>query len=175
MIICPECGHENPAGSLICSKCSTQLTDEVGDSLGTRELDDQGDSIGKPHWGTARFNPTSVLVIHIRDSGEPLVVRPGDELVMGRYDPVSRTVPDLDLSPYNAMEKGVSRLHASIRRQDDSLSVVDLGSANSTYLNGQRLIPHQPRVLRDGDELRLGLLVMHVYFRHDTLEGADVI
>lgn len=167
MILCPNCGHDNTEGALVCAKCGFQFEEAAG-GLRTRELDDQGDSIGKPHWGTSRFGPDSVLVLHIRDSSEPLVIRPDDELVIGRYDPVSRTTPDLDLSPYQAMEKGVSRLHTAIRRQDDALSVVDLGSANSTYLNGQRLVPHQPRVLRDGDELRLGLLVMHVYFRHDA-------
>ncbi len=170
MIVCPNCEHENPEGSLICAQCGSQFNDDIVGSLRTKELGDQDDSVGKPHWGTARFSPESVLVIHVRDSSEPLVIRPSDEVVIGRYDPVSRTIPDLDLSPFKAMDKGVSRLHAAIRRQEDSLSVVDLGSANSTFLNGQRLIPHQPRVLRDGDEIRLGLLVLHVYFRHNTQE-----
>jgi predicted component of type VI protein secretion system len=42
--------------------------------------------------------------------------------------------------------------------------VTDLGSANSTFLNGQRLMPHEPRVLRDNDEVRLGRLVFRVNF-----------
>jgi hypothetical protein len=172
LIVCPNCNHENPEGSLICANCGIQLG-EAADALKTKEITDQDDSVGKPHWGTSRFGPDSVLVLHIRGSSEPLVIRPDDELIIGRYDPVSRTTPDLDLSPYQAMEKGVSRLHTSIRRQDDSLSVVDLGSANSTYLNGQRLVPHQPRLLRDGDELRMGVLVMHVYFRHDAPQDEE--
>jgi hypothetical protein len=32
-------------------------------------------------------------------------------------------------------------------------------------LNGQRLIADQPRILRDGDEIRLGKLIAHVYFK----------
>jgi len=36
--------------------------------------------------------------------------------------------------------------------------VVDLDSTNGTFLNGMRIMPHQPRILRDGDEIRLGLL-----------------
>ena len=42
--------------------------------------------------------------------------------------------------------------------------MVDLGTPNGTYLNGQRLIPNQARVLRDGDDVRLGHLVLQVKF-----------
>jgi pSer/pThr/pTyr-binding forkhead associated (FHA) protein len=52
-----------------------------------------------------------------------------------------------------------------IRRGEDTLTLVDLGSTNGTHLNGQRLIPNQPRVLRDGDEVRLGKLVFHIFFK----------
>ena len=43
--------------------------------------------------------------------------------------------------------------------------ILDRGSANGTYLNGERLTPNEPHVLRDGDEIRLGKLVAHIYFR----------
>jgi len=33
------------------------------------------------------------------------------------------------------------------------LSVVDLDSANGTRVNGERIEPHRPRILRAGDEL----------------------
>ena len=46
----------------------------------------------------------------------------------------------------------------------DALKVIDLGSANATFINGQKLIAHQARILRDGDELRLGHLVIRVHF-----------
>ncbi len=167
MIVCPNCQHENPAGALVCAQCGLPL-DQAVNTGATKKLRDQEDTEGKPHWGSARFGADSVLVVHVRDGNEPLIIRPGEELVLGRYDPISGSTPDLDLSLYNAVEKGVSRLHAAIRRQGDSLSLVDLGSANSTYLNGQRLAPHQPRVLRDGDEVRLGRLVLQIYFRHDV-------
>ena len=43
--------------------------------------------------------------------------------------------------------------------------IMDRSSANGTYVNGERLIPNDPHVLRDGDEIRLGKLVAHIYFR----------
>jgi pSer/pThr/pTyr-binding forkhead associated (FHA) protein len=66
--------------------------------------------------------------------------------------------------PFGAIEKGVSRIHATIERSEDTLTITDLGSSNGTYLNGQRLIANQPRVLRDGDEIKFGKLVTHIYF-----------
>jgi pSer/pThr/pTyr-binding forkhead associated (FHA) protein len=86
-------------------------------------------------------------------------------MILGRADSSSTQVPDLDLTPYGALEKGVSRMHAAIHRSEDTLTLVDMGSVNGTHLNGQRLIPEQPRVLRDGDEIRLGKLVAHIYFK----------
>ncbi|MCS7071755.1 MAG: FHA domain-containing protein, partial [Anaerolinea sp.] len=70
-------------------------------------------------------------------------------------------------------EKGVSRLHAAICRQDETLTIVDMGSSNGTHLNGQRLIPDQPRVLRDGDEIRLGKLVAHIYFKRQNQSSSE--
>ena len=58
----------------------------------------------------------------------------------------------------------MSRRHLDLPRQHDTILVTDLGSANSTYINGQRLIPREPRILRDNDELRLGRMVIRVTF-----------
>jgi pSer/pThr/pTyr-binding forkhead associated (FHA) protein len=69
------------------------------------------------------------------------------------------------MGPFGGADQGVSRRHAEIRRGEDTLTLVDLGSTNGTHLNGQRLIPHQPRVLRDGDEIRMGKLVFHIFFK----------
>jgi pSer/pThr/pTyr-binding forkhead associated (FHA) protein len=104
-------------------------------------------------------------MIKVRETGDSLELPADEEILIGRYD-VSNTVNlSLDLTPYGARENGVSRVHAAIRRGEDTLTLVDLNSANGTHLNGQRLTPNQPRVLRDGDEVRLGKLVFHVFFR----------
>ncbi|MFC1960719.1 FHA domain-containing protein [Chloroflexota bacterium] len=119
----------------------------------------------KATWGTARFNREASIIIHIRDAAEPIVLQPRQETVFGRLDPSSDIKPDLDLTSYGALEKGISRIHSAVRRGEDTLTLVDLGSVNGTFLNGQRLTPNQPRVLRDGDEIRLGQLVIHIYFK----------
>ena len=60
---------------------------------------------------------------------------------------------------------GVSRTHASIRLQDKVLNLSDRGSSNGTFLNGNRLTAHHPYPLRDGDEIRLGQMLLKIYFQ----------
>jgi pSer/pThr/pTyr-binding forkhead associated (FHA) protein len=87
------------------------------------------------------------------------------EIIIGRKDPTTGDSPAIDLTKFDAIEQGVSRRHAAIvRKEGGSLQIVDQGSPNGTFLNGQRLIANQARILRDGDELRLGKLVLSVKF-----------
>jgi pSer/pThr/pTyr-binding forkhead associated (FHA) protein len=48
-------------------------------------------------------------------------------------------------------------MHVVIRRDEKlSLTVEDLASSNGSWLNGVRLQPYVPNILRSGDILRLG-------------------
>lgn len=47
----------------------------------------------------------------------------------------------------------VSRRHAEFRRQSPEVQIVDLGSLNGTYVNGQ---PVQSALLANGDEISIG-------------------
>lgn len=166
MISCPYCNHENMEGALVCEECGLSLWGNPNNKVPTRELEDDTSELSvKSGWGTATFEERDQIIIHVRDAAEPITITPDDEFLIGRLDAASGITPDLDLSPYGALEKGVSRIHAALRRGEEVLSVVDLDSANGTYLNGQRLGPNQPRLLRDGDEIRLGKLSMHIYFK----------
>lgn len=134
-------------------------------TLPTKKVDEKFDEfITRQTWGTARFEQGTSLVLHIRDAASPITVIPADQVSMGRADGGS-TTPDIDLTPFGALEKGVSRMHAVIFRSEDTVMLVDKGSANGTHLNGHRLVPHQPRVLRNGDEIRLGKMIAHIYFK----------
>jgi EmrB/QacA subfamily drug resistance transporter len=48
----------------------------------------------------------------------------------------------------------ISRRHALARPVDGTVEIVDLGSVNGTFVNGERI--DQPRRLRDGDTIKLG-------------------
>ena len=68
-------------------------------------------------------------------------------------------------------DPSVSRQHASVRVDPDGLVwITDLGSTNGTTLNGQRLSPHQPVGLRDGDRLAFGPDRIFKLVRTDPLD-----
>src|SRR5437868_4282202 len=71
---------------------------------------------------------------------------------IGRADPVSVWLPDVDLSN----DTGVSRRHLEIRRVGGGFEIVDLHSKNGTFLNGERLLPEEAHELQPGDRVRLG-------------------
>jgi signal transduction histidine kinase len=60
-------------------------------------------------------------------------------------------------NPIRLHDTEVSRRHAEVRPADDSYRIVDLGSANGTFVNGQ---PVDQAPLRSGDRLQLGQTVM---------------
>jgi hypothetical protein len=162
---CPNCNRDLEDSVLICTFCGALLVNDT-EYNATRSLGDTDFEEGIPKWGTARFSSRMNLVINLRESNGSFVFDADQitELVIGRRDVDSGVAPALDLHPFSAAEKGVSRRHASIIRRDGALNIVDKGSPNGTFLNGQRLIPNQPRILRDGDDIRLGHLVLHVQF-----------
>ena len=56
-------------------------------------------------------------------------------------------------------EATISRAHALFGFEGDNLFVQDLGSTNGTQVNGVR---EQRRFLSDGDELRMGKLILQI-------------
>jgi pSer/pThr/pTyr-binding forkhead associated (FHA) protein len=86
-------------------------------------------------------------------------------MVIGRSSPETAQKPHIDLAAFDAEHFGVSRAHASLKINNRTLVITDLQSSNSTYVNGQRVYPHEIRVLRHGDEIRLGRLPLKVLFK----------
>ncbi len=76
--------------------------------------------------------------------GARLVALEGDRVTVGRAEGCNLVLSD----------RRISGLHAILERLGDSWCVRDLGSRNGTFLNGERVVTE--RVLRPGDELRLG-------------------
>jgi pSer/pThr/pTyr-binding forkhead associated (FHA) protein len=110
------------------------------------------------------LGPDSVA-LYIAGTEKPLNIQLTYEAILGRYSPSSIAQPRVDLAPYGAYSKGVSRLHAAIRRTQDNLLVaIDLDSTNGSWLNGTKLEPRRLYALRPGDRLLLGQIEVEVYF-----------
>lgn len=52
--------------------------------------------------------------------------------------------------------EGVSRRHAEFHPCPEGVMVVDVGSANGTFVDGRRLTPHKPHLLTDGTFCTIG-------------------
>lgn len=113
------------------------------------------------------FNATMMVCIEIGRTSTPLVLRlpPKRALILGRDDPAASDRPDIDLIPYGGFQLGISRRHAALEISGKRLMISDLKSSNGTFLNGERLDPHEPYQVRDGDEVRLGNMHLKISFR----------
>jgi CheY-like chemotaxis protein len=99
-----------------------------------------------------------------------------EQMIVGRGS--GSGAPTIDLTPFRAAERGVSRRHAIIMARKKFLSIRDLNSTNGTYLNGLRLMPDQDVPLEHGDKLRFGKLEVEVLFSvvpPDKMATADAV
>lgn len=166
MIKCPFCGITHVANTLFCSECGTYLLEDDRrgtDPLGTDEIG----WMGEQEDDTAATRPvksTGPLSIRLKigEVGREVVATLNKAIHMGRLDPTSDVFPEIDLTNDSGLEKGVSRRHARILKREGTVVVEDLGSINGTFINSKRLAPYLPEVLRHGDQLQLGKLLIEV-------------
>jgi hypothetical protein len=154
--ICPLCGKENAATARRCARCDAPLISSISH---TRPIDSTGSG------STGALDPNLVVYLAIRGLKQPMVVNLGNSVILGRSVANAELRPHVDLAAFDGEKLGVSRAHASLRIEEGTVVVTDLKSSNATYVNGQRLYPHETRVLRHGDELRLGRLPIKVLLK----------
>lgn len=88
----------------------------------------------------------------------------GDETTIGRADPVTGILPDVDLTPVDN-NRSVSRRHAKIIKTGEDYHVLEeVGTVNGTYVNDQRIPTGVPVTLHNGDLLKIGLISMKTVF-----------
>jgi pSer/pThr/pTyr-binding forkhead associated (FHA) protein len=108
--------------------------------------------------------PSREIVLLVRGIPESVKLAEDRPVIVGRVDLTTGYKPNLDLTPYDAHKRGVSRGHVRLHLQDQHLFLTDLASANGTFISGKRLPPNEPVMLRDGDEVVLGGLAVKVLF-----------
>ncbi|MFO7663334.1 MAG: FHA domain-containing protein [Chloroflexota bacterium] len=137
-IECPNCRASVAAGEAYCDSC------------------------GAPLAAAPPPGPASSLRLIVRAYDNVAIPLPGDrdDFLIGRRDPAIGCFPEVDLVPYGGEEGGVSRRHARLIVDDGNYFVEDLNSVNYTFVNRQKLEPGVPKPIRDGDEIRLGRVLL---------------
>ncbi len=97
-------------------------------------------------------------------SGSAFFFSRGDETTIGRADPVTGILPDIDLTPVDN-NRSVSRRHAKIIRSGPEYHVLEeVGTVNGTFVNDVRIPTGVPVTLHNGDLLKIGLIAMKAVF-----------
>lgn len=166
MVTCPRCQANYPENTTFCDECGIHL---LGDYEKKTEPLDAADTIWMGREETGEVSEevvTSPLALRltIQGSGREVEVPLTEAVNIGRLDPTVDSFPEVDLTRANGRDKGVSRRHAKITRRGREVVIEDLGSMNGTFLNGKKLTPHLPEVLRSGDQLQVGKLMLWVSF-----------
>jgi hypothetical protein len=91
---------------------------------------------------------------------KPIGIEIGRDAVIGRERGDFK--PDIDLTPYGALDLGVSRRHAMLRPTKDSLLLADVGSSNGTFHNRERIRLGEPKALKNGDIISFGAMHLRV-------------
>lgn len=144
-------------GALFCDQCHVALTSI---SVGTKKL-----GTDDLQAGSEKLDNENIIFLHVQGYEDPITVQVQDRVVLGRAGGSKGDAAHVNLDGYGAETLGVSRRHAGLFRDESRLYLSDLGSTNSTYLNGQRVNQGEYIVVRDGDEIRIGHLNLRLFFK----------
>jgi serine/threonine protein kinase len=146
LVFCGFCGKQIVASDVFCAFCGSQqpIAQQSFHQIPVKALTGV----------TAKLYV--VLTNDLESAGFTLEK---DDNLIGRRDPMSNIFPEVDLSKYDPQTK-ISRRHARIRLEGANFLLEDLGSSNGTILmsgsESARLLPHQQRLLTNGDRIRVG-------------------
>lgn len=146
-VYCGQCGDKIGVDDAFCAHCGAEQ----------RLVGSPAPNPPPPH-AESRITAQLVVMGTSEISVPPFKIDK-QSVLLGRTDPHTGIFPEIDLTMYDPETK-VSRRHARIYRQGNQFLVEDLGSVNGTIINPSggsiRLNTRSPRVLAQGDELKLG-------------------
>ena len=183
MIRCQSCGTGNLDSSQYCDECGTKLPKAAANSPAKADL--RVSHTSNPSFRGANVTSVGIPPLaespkasndqlpagenhnKQRESHARLTIERGaganteffltaEESNIGRWDADNGIFPDVDLDAFDPDAK-VSRRHARIAHRNGTYMIEDLGSTNGTFVNrGRRLLPGNPHVLSEGDEIIVG-------------------
>jgi hypothetical protein len=172
MLICKSCQSVGQTGALFCEECGDALLDftflqsEQKEASKLAFIPPQRTFVTPSLLGHTLNTSTDGTQFRfvITTSGRQVTLGLDKGILIGRTDPESGFSPELDLTPDEGVEWGVSRQHAAIQVSQFGITLTDLGSTNGTYLNQFPLPPNLPYSLKHGDKVHFGDLLVEVYF-----------
>ncbi len=186
MLRCQQCLREHALGTVFCDVCGTPLAQASdvpslaipGEGYVTPALRAPQDATpampvrrlatpkiaepAAPAPPVAEEHPAGTQLRLRMSNGTMFHLHGRETYLIGRRDAPAHHMPDVDLADFNGAACGVSRRHAQIHVTPDGVFIEDLESRNETIHNGYRLMSHQRYPLADGDELRLGTILLLV-------------
>ena len=168
---CPACKFLNAVEATQCINCGAPLEGGPAGFRTTKHVEDNktAPSTGSLSDEILKQIPKAVegIAIYILGSTTPMAIQTEAEFVLGRVvEPTQEVV--VDLSPFGGFEMGVSRRHAIIRSGANGYEIMDLGSTNGTWLNGQRLAPNKPYTLLSASHIRVAGIRLFVICGSNT-------
>jgi len=109
---------------------------------------------GKPKSAAAAGTGTR---LEVEGEGTSFHVQ-GDETLIGRFDPVTEQMPDVDLTQVD-LKRSVSRRHARLVRTSEGFALTEeIGALNGTFVNGVKLVTGRAHPVQDGDKVSVGMV-----------------
>ncbi len=174
MITCPECAAEHLPGTLFCDRCGAAVhpaaqahvaraprrpaTSAPPDSPAAPPPARRRPETLPPPPPTAAQPELRATIVHAR---RELTLRAAI-IHVGRSDPDVGVSPELDLTPFGALERGVSRRHATIQWAEGGYVLIDQHSNNGTWLDNARLVAGYAYQLPPRATVRFGNLVVQL-------------
>ena len=155
---CSYCEQENGSGDVYCQNCGQELIslNETLISIPSFSPTPVVASMPIPRMAIAK---KACFVVQSSQVNLPIPAEKTDILI-GRQDMGRNVFPEIDLTGQDAESGSVSRRHARMIFKNGQWFIEDLHSTNYTFVNREMLPPGQLRPLQNGDEVRVGKVLM---------------
>lgn len=164
MIKCPVCNQEMLEGVIYCLDCGARLHSSVKIEATLDKSFFQTDKFKNIPGSQTTIMPSQEIYLVVLETGQVFTLPVEDEYIVGRTSDEQPIFPEIDLTPFNGYQGGVSRLHATIKAKDKTVTITDLGSTNGTRINNVKIEPNNPKPIKHGDIITFGNVKTRMLF-----------